>query len=135
MTAKHTSAHLVRSILKGAACRLNDCLGIMELQEDRVAAVRAAAGGAKSPLWRAILAGVPGKPVATLPTQEGSAVVATLLATVGKREFASVEEACRAVAVERRREEPDEDLAAAYPEPYPLFGDLYQALQSLFPRM
>ncbi len=135
MTAKHTRAHLVRSILEGVAYSLNDCLGIIESLGARIAAVRASGGGAKSPLWRAILAGVFGKPVATLQTQEGSAFGAALLAMVGTGEFASVEEACRAVIVERRREEPDEDLAAAYREPYALFRELYPALRGFFPRM
>lgn len=135
ITAKHTRAHLVRSILEGVAYSLNDCLGIIESLGAKVAAVRASGGGAKSPLWRAILAGVFGKPVATLQTQEGSAFGAALLAMVGTGEFASVEEACRTVIVERRREEPDEALAAAYCDSYALFQELYPALKSFFPSM
>ncbi len=135
MTAKHSRAHLIRSILEGVAFSLNDCLGIIESLGADVAAVRASGGGAKSPLWRKILAGVFGKPIATLQTQEGSAYGAALLAMVGTGAFGSVEEACRALIVERRRDQPDEALEAAYGVSYGLFQDLYPALKNIFPRM
>ena len=135
MTAKHSRAHLVRSILEGVAYSLNDCLGIIESLGAEVAAVRASGGGAKSPLWREILAGVFGKPIATLQTQEGSAYGAALLAMVGTGAFGSVEEACRTVIVERARNQPDKALEALYGASYRLFRELYPALKSVYPRM
>ena len=135
LTAKHTRGHLVRSILEGVAFSLNDCLGIIESLGADIAAVRASGGGAKSPLWRSILAGVFRKPIATLQTQEGSAYGAALLAMVGTGEFGSVQEACAQLIAERSREQPDADLADAYGESYRLFRDLYPALKDLFPRM
>lgn len=135
LTAKHTRAHLVRSILEGVAFSLNDCLGIIESLGADIAAVRASGGGAKSPLWRRILAGVFRKPIATLQTQEGSAYGAALLAMVGTGEFGSVQEACRQLISERGREQPEADLVDAYREPYQLFRESYPALKDLFPRM
>ena len=135
LTAKHTRGHLVRSILEGVAFSLNDCLGIIESLGADIAAVRASGGGAKSPLWRSILAGVFRKPIATLQTQEGSAYGAALLAMVGTGEFGSVQEACAQLIAERSREQPDADLADAYRESYRLFRDLYPALKDLFPHM
>lgn len=135
MTAKHTRAHLVRSILEGVSYSLNDCLGIIESLGTEIEAVRASGGGAKSELWRAILAGVFQKPIATLQTQEGSAYGAALLAMVGTGEYRSVEEACRNVIVEQQRTEPNPDLAATYEASYGLFREIYPALKEMFPRM
>lgn len=135
LTAKHARGHLVRSILEGVAFSLNDCLGIIESLGADIAAVRASGGGAKSPLWRSILAGVFRKPIATLQTQEGSAYGAALLAMVGTGEFGSVQEACAQLIAERSREQPDTVLADAYRESYRVFRDLYPALKDLFPRM
>lgn len=135
LTAKHTRAHLVRSILEGVAYSLNDCLSIIESLGAGIEAVRASGGGAKSSLWRAILAGVFQKPIATLQTQEGSAYGAALLAMAGTAEYGSVEEACRALVVENRRTPPDPSLIEAYEQPYRLFRDLYPALEGVFPRM
>lgn len=135
LTAKHTRGHLVRSILEGVAFSLNDCLGIIESLGADIEAVRASGGGAKSPLWRSILAGVFRKPIATLQTQEGSANGAALLAMVGTGEFGSVQEACAQIIAERSRKQPSADLVGAYRESYRLFRELYPALKDLFPRM
>ena len=135
MTAKHTRAHLVRAILEGVAYSLNDCLGIVESVGAEVQAVRASGGGARSSLWREILAGVFRRPIATLQTQEGSAYGAALLAMVGTGEYGSVNEVCRSVIHERDRVDPDEGLVAVYRESYALFRDLYPALRSAFRRM
>ncbi len=135
LTAKHGRGHLVRSILEGVAYSLNDCLGIVASLGADVEAVRGSGGGAKSPLWRAILAGVFRRPIATLQTQEGSAYGAALLAMVGTGQFASVEEACREVIIERSREVPEPSLESAYEGTYAVFRELYPALRELFPRM
>lgn len=135
LTAKHTRGHLVRSILEGVAFSLNDCLGIIESLGADIEAVRASGGGAKSPLWRGILAGVFRKPIATLQSQEGSAYGAALLAMVGTGEFGSVQEACAQIIAERGRRQPSADLVDAYRESYRLFRELYPALKDLFPRM
>ena len=135
LTAKHTRGHLVRAILEGVAYSLNDCLGIIESLGASVEAVRASGGGAKSPLWRSILAGVFSKPIATLQTQEGSAYGAALLAMVGTGAFGSVEEACENAIVEQRRDLPEPALTSAYGRGYATFRDLYPALRDLFPKM
>ena len=135
LTAKHTRGHLVRAILEGVAYSLNDCLGIVESLGASVEAVRASGGGAKSPLWRSILAGVFSKPIATLQTQEGSAYGAALLAMVGTGAFGSVAEACSSAIVEQRRDQPDPDLTAAYGRSYGMFRELYPALRDFFPKI
>lgn len=129
LTAKHTRAHLIRAILEGVAFSLQDCLSIVESLGAKVSVVRASGGGARSGLWRGILAGTFGKPIAVLQTQEGSAYGAALLAMVGTGEYASVEEVCRSVIRERERADPDPGLTAAYAQAYPLYRKLYPALK------
>jgi xylulokinase len=132
MTAKHTRAHLVRSVIEGVSYSLNDCLSIIaELGVD-VTAVRASGGGARSPFWREILAGVFNCPIATLETQEGSAYGVALLAMVGTKQFASVGEACKTCIREKDRLEPKADNADAYRERYEIFRSLYPALKPSF---
>ncbi len=131
LTAKHTRAHLIRSILEGVAFSLKDCLGIVKSLGAKVSVVRASGGGARSKFWRRILAGTFDKPIATLQTQEGSAYGAALLAMVGTGEHACVEEACQTVIRERDRLAPDADLAAIYAKTYPVYRELYPALKSI----
>jgi xylulokinase len=135
LTAKHTRAHLVRSLIEGVSYSLKDCLDIVQSLGASVESVRASGGGAKSPFWRSILAGVFDKPISTLQTQEGSAYGAALLAMVGSRRFASVEDACRETIRERARISPDPDLVQAYASGHAVYQSLYPALKPTFARM
>ena len=94
LTAKHARADLIRAVVEGVSYSQKDCLEIIEKLGVGVSVVRASGGGARSPLWRQILADVFSKPVVRLTTQEGSAYGAALLAMVGTGEFATVPEAC-----------------------------------------
>jgi len=135
MTAKHTRGHLIRSLIEGVSYSLKDCLDIIAELGVEVSAVRASGGGAKSPFWRDVLAGIFDKPIATLQTQEGSAYGAALLAMVGSGHFSSVEEACGATIREAARAEPDVELAGVYRTGHSLYQELYPALKSSFANM
>ncbi len=135
MTAKHTRAHLLRAMVEGVSYSLKDCLDIVESLGVAVESVRASGGGAKSPFWRGVLAGVFAKPIAVLETQEGSAFGSAVLGMVGSGRFSSVEEACRAVIREQDRVAPDGGLTATYKAGHGVYQDLYPALKGLFRRM
>jgi len=131
LTARHTRAHLVRALIEGVSYSQKDCLDIVEELGVRVASVRASGGGARSPLWRLILADIFAKPVATLDTQEGSAYGAALLAMVGTGRFASVEEACRAAIRETDMIAPSPHLET-YSRGHAVYRSLYPALKEVF---
>jgi xylulokinase len=135
LTAKHTRAHLIRSLIEGVTYSLKDCLDIIESLGSQVASVRASGGGARNPFWRKILAGAFAKPIATLRTQEGSAYGAALLAMVGSGQFATVEEACAATIRERDRQSPEDELTTIYAAGHSIFRELYPALKHSFPKM
>ncbi|MEZ5362878.1 MAG: hypothetical protein R2748_11190 [Bryobacterales bacterium] len=97
--------------------------------------MRASGGGARSPFWRAILAGVFAKPIATLQTQEGSAYRAALLGMVGSGQFGTVEEACQAMIRESDRLAADAELAKIYGAGHGVFRELYPAPKPSFPKM
>ena len=135
LTARHTRAHLIRSVIEGVSYSLQDCLGIVASLGAGVKIVRASGGGARSELWRRILASVFGVPIAMLESQEGSAYGAALLSMVGSGRFGSVEEACRTAIQECKRIEPDPDWRNRYAADYPVFQRLYPALKERFPEM
>src|SRR5690554_1229004 len=83
-TVRHTRAHMTRAVLEGVAFGLKDIFNLM--QQSGLPApdqVRVSGGGAKSPLWRQILADVLGTELVTVNTTEGAAYGAALLAGVG----------------------------------------------------
>ena len=135
LTARHRRADLIRALIEGVSYSLKDCLDIVESLGIAIAAVRASGGGAKSLFWRQVLANVFARPVATLLSQEGSALGAALLAMVGTGEYSNVPEVCREVIREEARVQPEQDAAAVYARGHEAYQALYPALKPLFGTM
>jgi xylulokinase len=132
LTAKHTRADLIRSLIEGVSYSQKDCLDIIEQLGVPVSSVRASGGGARSPFWRQVLADVLRKRVSTLSSQEGSAYGAALLAMVGTEEFSSVEEACSATIRETESLGPGEQESQIYAKGHATYKALYPALRPIY---
>src|SRR5580693_4949432 len=132
LTARHTRADLIRSLLEGVSYSQKDCLDIIEQMGVSIRSVRASGGGARSPFWRQMLADVFGKRVVTLQTQEGSAYGAALLALVGTGVYASVPEVSKAVIREVDSISPQPEAAQVYAAGHPIYKSLYPALQAFY---
>ena len=135
ITAKHTRADLIRSLLEGVSYSQKDCLDIIEELGVAVESVRASGGGAASPFWRQLLADIFDKRVVALETQEGSAYGAALLAMAATGQFSSVPEACRAAIREVASVTPQAANVAAYQRGHEVFKALYPALKPLYSKM
>jgi xylulokinase len=135
LTASHTRADLIRSIVEGVSYSQKDGLAIIEQMGVPVKSIRISGGGARSVFWRQILADILNKPTVTVETQEGSAYGAALLAMTGTGVFGSVVEACRATVREVETVEPRKAEAAVYAELYQIYRDIYPALKPIYNRM
>jgi xylulokinase len=131
LTASTTRADLIRAVIEGVSYSQRDCLDLVEALGVEVNSVRASGGGAKSAFWRQLLASILNQRVVTLETQEGSAYGAALLAMVGSGEFASVQEACRAVIRETDSVSPGADTAF-YAKAHRVYAGLYGALKPVY---
>lgn len=130
LTTRHRRAHLTRALLEGVAFGLKDCFGLLAgVGLPPVRQVRVAGGGARSALWRQILADVLGVELVTVTTIEGAAYGAALLAGVGAGTWASVSSACDATTRPGAATVPDERAVAAYAQTYALYAGLYQTLR------
>jgi xylulokinase len=132
LTARHTRADLIRSLIEGVSYSQKDCFDIIEQLGVPVSSVRASGGGARSPFWRQILADVLRKRVAMPSSQEGSAYGAALLAMVGTGEFSSVEEACSATIRETESLEPRQQESQVYAKAHATYKALYPALRPIY---
>ena len=133
LTAKHTRADLIRALIEGVAYSQKDGLDLVAALGVNAASVRASGGGARSRLWRQILADVFGTPVVTMASEEGSALGAAMLGMVATGEYSSVEEACRAMVREHDIMEPRPEEAKVYAGGHAVYRSLYPALKPLFP--
>lgn len=133
LTTRHTRAHLTRAVLEGVAFGLRDnvlLLREMGLPEPRQ--VRLSGGGARSPLWRQLLADVLGLPLVTTQTTEGAAFGAALLAGAGTGIWPNVDAACAAAVRPAETVVPDPARHDAYAPVYARFRMLYPLLQPFY---
>lgn len=132
LTVRHDKAHLVRSVLEGVAYGLRDLLELIRGFDLDIEQVRASGGGARSELWRQILADVFGTELVTINVTEGAAYGAALLAGVGAEVYSSVEEACAATIRVVTTTEPKPEHMKIYNAYYPVYRSLYGALKPAF---
>jgi xylulokinase len=132
LTMRHTKAHLTRAVLEGVTFGLRDCLALVQAQGIQPTEVRASGGGARSALWRQIMADVFGLPVATVSSTEGAAFGAALLAGVGVGVWRDVAAACAQTIKVTDRVTPREENLERYARLYRLYRELYPALKPTF---
>src|SRR5437870_10656269 len=130
-SASHTRAHVIRAIQEGVAFSQKDTFSIFEEMRVPVTKIRLGGGGARSNVWRQIQADVYAHQVELVEAEEGAAYGAAILAAVGARHFASVDEACDAVIRVASRVAPDPVSSALVQKNYAAFRRLYPALHSL----
>ncbi len=132
LTIRHGRPHLTRALLEGVAFGIKDSFTLIQgAGLGGIEQVRVSGGGAKSALWRQIMADVLGVELATVNTTEGAAYGAALLAAVGAGLYGAVEEACRATIQVTGRTSPG-PATAYYVDAYPLYRALYPALRDEF---
>lgn len=131
LTLRHTKAHLTRAVLEGVSYGLRDSLELMRELGLTIEQVRASGGGARSQLWRQILADVFATEIATVNVTEGAAYGAALLAGVGAGVYDSVIDAARSAIRVTDSTRPS-NAARAYAEYYPRYRALYPALKDEF---
>jgi xylulokinase len=129
LTIRHGRGHLIRSVLEGVAFGLRDALEIIRARGIPVTQVRVSGGGARSGLWRQILADTFALDVVTVSATEGAAYGAALLAGVGAGLYPSVESACHATITTTEHLSSDPDRVAAYDRFYHLYTDLFLSLK------
>ena len=133
LTVRHRRAHLTRSVLEGVAFSMRDCFALLAgAGLGAVGQVRVAGGGAKSALWRKIVASVLGVELVTVNSTEGAAFGAALLAGVGAGAWPSVPAACTATIAVTGCDAPDPEAGRVYADLYPQYRSLYPALKPSF---
>jgi xylulokinase len=133
LTTRHGPAHLTRSILEGVAFGLKDMFCLMrDVGLASIDQIRVSGGGAKSSLWRQILADTLGAELVTVNTTEGAAYGAALLAGVGIGTWSNVDAACAATIAVTDRVSPNPKTTGTYESMYEEYQKLYPALKSTF---
>ena len=126
---------LVRSTIEGITYGMRDSLDIMREMGIPLTVSRVSGGGARSALWRQILADTGRIEIARINVDQGPAYGAAILAGVGGGCYTSVEEACDSIIQEVDRVQPNEATANQYDSYLQEFRGAYASLKDGFRRM
>ena len=134
LTVRHTKPHLTRAVLEGVTYGLRDSLSLMRGLGIAPHQVRASGGGARSPVWRQIMADIFGTEITTVNSEEGAAYGAGLLAGVGAGLYRDAAQACTRTVRETESCTPGPNTLH-YEKLYPRYRALYAALEREFEAM
>ncbi|MCR5267503.1 MAG: xylulokinase [Lachnospiraceae bacterium] len=132
MSMDTTRSDMTQAVLEGVAFGIRDSFEVARSLGIKIEKTKICGGGAKSPLWRKIMANVLGIPVETIESEEGPGYGGAVLAAVGCGVFKSVEEAADQLVKVVGTEVPDPALVAKYEERYAKFKKLYPTVKVLF---
>ncbi len=132
MSMDTTRADMTQAVLEGVCFGIRDSFEVAKAQGINITKTKICGGGAKSPLWKKMMANVLGIPVQEIESEEGPGYGGAILAAVGCKEFASVEEAAEKLVKVVGEVTPDKELTAKYEEKYQKFRKLYPAVKELF---
>ena len=132
MTMDTTRADMTQAVLEGVAFALRDSLEVAKALRIKIERTKICGGGAKSPLWKKIIANVMNLKVDIIESEEGPALGGAMLAAVGCGEYASVEEAADKLVKITDTVEPEPELVEKYEARYQQFRQIYPACKPLF---
>ncbi len=123
---------MTQAVLEGVAFALRDSFEVAKSLGIRIERTKICGGGAKSPLWKKIIANVMNIKVDVIESEEGPALGGAMLAAVACGEYESVEAAAEKLVKVVDTVEPTPEIAAKYEERYQQFKEIYPACKPLF---
>lgn len=135
LSAMHTRAHLLRAVMEGVSYSLCDCNAVLKEMGLSVHDMMACGGGARSRIWRQMLADLYRCDVGTVQQTEGPALGAAILAGVGCGIYDSVQSACEKLIAKAEGTGPKEESATIYAGYHELYDELYENLKNSYKKL
>lgn len=132
MTMDTTREEMTQAVLEGVAFGLRDSLEVARKLGINIERTKICGGGAKSPLWKKIIANVMNLKVEIIESEEGPGYGGAILAAVGCGAFENVEEAANKLVKVIDTVEPEKELVEKYEKQYQKFVQIYPALKHVY---
>ena len=123
------------AIFEGVTFALRDSLEVARSLGIKIDRTMICGGGAKSPLWKRLVANILNVEVEVPVSEEGPGFGAAILAAVGCGEYESVEKAAKSIIKIKEKIKPEADLVVKYEEKYQKFKKIYPALKDVFKKI
>ena len=127
-----TAEEMLLAVLEGVAFAVKENMDVAESLGIRVEESTLCGGGAKSPLWRRILANVLNIKLNLLACEEGPGYGAAMLAMVASGKYESIASCAECFVQMSASVLPEERIAARYAEKYQKYRKLYPAVKALY---
>ncbi len=135
LSMSHNRADIIRAVLEGVTFNLRIILEAFLAQGIRIPSIRVIGGGARSALWRQIMADIFNRPIERLAFLEEAtslgAAVAGGIAFGLFRDFQTAKEIAQVAEVQYPRKE----VRETYDETYAVFQEAYQSLVPIYSRL
>ena len=132
LTMDNTREDMTQAVLEGVAFALRDSFEVAKSLGIKIERTKICGGGAKSPLWKKMIANILNVKVDVIEVEEGPSLGGAMLAAVACGEFESVEAAAAKIVKVIDTVEPEAELVAKYEERYAQFKQIYPACKPLF---
>lgn len=132
MSMDTTREDMTQAVLEGVAFGLRDSLEVAKSLGIHIESTKICGGGAKSPLWRKMIANIMDLKVDMLEVEEGPALGGAMLAAVGCGAYPDVETIAGKLVKVKGTVEPEKELVEKYEEKYRRFRKIYPAVKPLF---
>ncbi|MBP3702278.1 MAG: xylulokinase [Lachnospiraceae bacterium] len=132
MSMDTTREDMTQAVLEGVAFAIRDSFEVAKSLGINITETKICGGGAKSPLWKKIVANVLNINVNVIESEEGPGLGGAMLAAVACGEYTSVKEAAAKIVKVVDTVKPEPELAAKYEERYQHFKKIYPTVKCLF---
>ena len=132
LTMDTTREDMTQAVLEGVAFAIRDSFEVAKSLGIQIERTKICGGGAKSPLWRRMIANVLNIKVDRIESEEGPALGGAMLASVACGVFSSVEEAAEKIVRVTETIEPEPELVEKYERQYQKFAKIYPTVKDLF---
>lgn len=135
MSMDTTRTDMTQAVLEGVAFALRDSFEVAKSLGIKIERTKICGGGAKSPLWKKMIANIFGIKVDVIESEEGPAMGGAMLAAVACGEYPDVVAAAKSIVKVVDTVEPDPELVEKYNARYEQFRKIYPTVKALFPQI
>jgi xylulokinase len=135
MTMDTTRADMVQAVLEGVAFAIRDSVEVARSLGIQIDRSKICGGGAKSGLWKRIIANVLNCELEIPVSEQGPGMGGAMLAMVACGEFGSVKSCCEKMCSVASVVKPEQELVVKYEDRYQKFRQIYPTCKSLFAQL
>lgn len=135
MSMDTTRAQMTQAVFEGVTFALRDSMEVAKQLGIAVKKTKLCGGGAKSPLWRTMVANILNIDVEILQAEEGPGYGAAMLAAVACGEYKDVDSCAKKLVKVVETIHPDAVLAEKYEKQYQKYRKIYPAVKDVFPAL